>query len=836
MKAVFLLLLLALTYVSAQLTTLTSFSARVAISAPTISGRVTGTLHYDRPNNKILIVYDFTTFPLYELYDHTPTSQGQVRYIWCPNDCDADNLGTPIPDFTATGATAAGTEQVRDRNGNLRTCSRYTRTNDAVTSLSFDAEGPCRMAFADGREYRFDTGSKTFNAAAFAGTPPSYCPAKSCGIKLDLYQVLDESGSISSTEWNQLRNFARDVVDGFRFDANTGVGMGVVTFSSGSSIDGSTQIRSSLSFSQNNVRNIVINMNQRGGSTCIGCGSDVAIRNRAGSSNRRSTATKAQIVVTDGANNRYESLMNNYPIWRGNSAGGADYRNWIFFSIGIGSDAEVDVNQLNNIAGSTSRVFRTPSFAGLQQLVNSIITQTCVLDGSFSCPNCAGFCVPVGCNGPCICADCQDNNICTFERCDNPTIGCIYPVNPCNDADECTYDSCDYNGNNGAGRCVNTPKIPNQGDCGDIGVPVGQDNLCTVDGCRSSSGCFHDFIQCVDGNACTDDSCNPSVGCVFTPNNRNCLQCNQTGIPVDCSAIQDQFKCDIIACDPTVQVLPQNYPNPTLQCKSSGPKVCNDSDPCTIDRCDPLTGGCIYERVNETLYCNDNDFCTVDTCVSSMGGCINTRLTCSDGDNCTLDLCDPATGLTYDRDLLVWTGCSNPALNCDDGNICTVDTCISSLGGCVHSEKDCSLDPVLGSIVSSCYQAFCDPFTTAELNTTLFVSEGCYLEQIVNTTVNECGRCCGSDLIGQELADCVSGAGCSKDSTEADSLAVGGLFLAAILIAIIAICVVAGLLGGKKGYDIYLRNKGAMTGANTSPLYTADGLTGTNALYEAPSH
>jgi len=62
------------------------------------------------------------------------------------------------------------------------------------------------------------------------------------------------------------------------------------------------------------------------------------------------------------------------------------------------------------------------------------------------------------------------------------------------------------------------------------------------------------------------------------------------------------------------------------------------------------------------------------------------------------------------------------------------------------------------------------------------------------------------------------------------------LFLAAILIAIIAICIVIGLLAGKKGYDIYLRNKNNMTGANTSPLYTADGLTGTNALYEAPNH
>jgi hypothetical protein len=286
---------------------------------------------------------------------------------------------------------------------------------------------------------------------------------------------------------------------------------------------------------------------------------------------------------------------------------------------------------------------------------------------------------------------------------------------------------------------------------------------------------------------------------------------------------------------------PANYPDPGTQCKSKGPKLCDDNNPCTKDTCDDPTGNCVYTPVNETIFCTDNDYCTWDICdptgqlTNSTPGCHNIPVDCNDGDSCSDDACDSTKPLFWDTTKATFTGCNHKTTNCSDGNICTDDPCDKSTG-CYHTLKDCSKDPVLHDIIGSCYQAFCDPAVTAEINTTLFINEGCYLSQIINTTVNKCGKCCGLDLKEKDLKDCIAGGGCATGSTQDNTLAVGGLFLAAILIAIIAICIVIGLLAGKKGYDIYLKNKGVMTGANTSPLYTSEGLTGTNALYEQPGH
>jgi len=56
------------------------------------------------------------------------------------------------------------------------------------------------------------------------------------------------------------------------------------------------------------------------------------------------------------------------------------------------------------------------------------------------------------------------------------------------------------------------------------------------------------------------------------------------------------------------------------------------------------------------------------------------------------------------------------------------------------------------------------------------------------------------------------------------------------IIALIVICVAVfgGLaaFGGKKGYDIWLKNRNNMAAPQTSALYTDEGRTGTNPLHE----
>jgi len=44
--------------------------------------------------------------------------------------------------------------------------------------------------------------------------------------------------------------------------------------------------------------------------------------------------------------------------------------------------------------------------------------------------------------------------------------------------------------------------------------------------------------------------------------------------------------------------------------------------------------------------------------------------------------------------------------------------------------------------------------------------------------------------------------------------------------------IVLGGVGGKKGYDVWMKNKNNLQGASTSPIYTDNGMTGTNPLHE----
>jgi len=121
--------------------------------------------------------------------------------------------------------------------------------------------------------------------------------------------------------------------------------------------------------------------------------------------------------------------------------------------------------------------------------------------------------------------------------------------------------------------------------------------------------------------------------------------------------------------------------------------------------------------------------------------------------------------------------------------------------GCQYTTRDCAAEVA----VSVCYLAQCAQGT------------GCYLETIPSLTM-QCGVCASSFQY------------CSAISTTT-AAGIGAGVLAAIIIGSIA--VVAGLaaFGGKKGYDIWLRHKNNMAGAQSNPLYMNNGLSGTNPLH-----
>lgn len=140
--------------------------------------------------------------------------------------------------------------------------------------------------------------------------------------------------------------------------------------------------------------------------------------------------------------------------------------------------------------------------------------------------------------------------------------------------------------------------------------------------------------------------------------------------------------------------------------------ICDTSDPCAPEMCDPTTGECIIKSVvlADEVACEDGDFCTVAdvcdagvcqsgavdaqvcqctvtsecahledatlctkpvTCVANV--CVlGTLVHCEDGNPCSYDLCVAQSGLCSFPEV---PACCRQNEECDDGNACTQNWC-----------------------------------------------------------------------------------------------------------------------------------------------------------------
>ena len=128
------------------------------------------------------------------------------------------------------------------------------------------------------------------------------------------------------------------------------------------------------------------------------------------------------------------------------------------------------------------------------------------------------------------------------------------------------------------------------------------------------------------------------------------------------------------------------------------PLQCVDGLACTIDGCGP--NGCTHDPAPDGQICSDGNACSAgDVCLA--GACIaGTPLPVDDSNPCTLDTCDPSLGVLHTP---VPTGTL-----CDDANACNgISTCTAA-GQCVPGTppviddlNPCtndSCDPILGVV------------------------------------------------------------------------------------------------------------------------------------------
>jgi hypothetical protein len=285
--------------------------------------------------------------------------------------------------------------------------------------------------------------------------------------------------------------------------------------------------------------------------------------------------------------------------------------------------------------------------------------------------------------------NCDDQNPCTADSCD-PTKGCIKTNigGACNDNDQCTEnDVC----TDGAckGKAIDSAK-----KCDD-------NNACTDDTCKADLGCVNKVIDgkgCDDGNPCTvGESCTNGV-CGKGTNKCACT------VDKDCEKQEDGNLCNgTLFCDKSSGNTCKVDPSTIIKCAES-------SDPqCLTITCDPVAGKCVTMKKPDGLECDaDKNACTAgDQCTN--GACTFGKVVkCDDGNPCTTDKCDPVKGCTYtnntdpcDADSSLCTAadkCENgtckagTAKVCNDGEDCTKDSCSPADAKCLYVELKQSCD------------------------------------------------------------------------------------------------------------------------------------------------
>lgn len=261
--------------------------------------------------------------------------------------------------------------------------------------------------------------------------------------------------------------------------------------------------------------------------------------------------------------------------------------------------------------------------------------------------------------------DCEDVKDCDGATCDD--------ANSCTTSDTCLVD----------GLCHGTA-VANGTNCGVN--KFCQYGICTL-------GCTAD-ADCDDGKGCTTDTC--LGGTCINNHINNCVECNSVGLCLDMSAAVGCFNQEFVQLVNGCQV----HGYCTMIYNS-----CDDSNPCTVDTCNPATG-CSHSNVD----CDDGDACTADSCDPTTGECeYSAPLDCDDGDPLTMDYCNPATGAcvhacdqigsTNYADCYLngvhgwtfrmcttgytWSDWSN-CLVCDDANQCTIDQINEPQMACEH--------------------------------------------------------------------------------------------------------------------------------------------------------
>ncbi|XP_066271748.1 uncharacterized protein [Branchiostoma lanceolatum] len=195
------------------------------------------------------------------------------------------------------------------------------------------------------------------DAGVICSTPTT--PAPTCDRAMDMFFVLDGSGSVSSAEFSQMKTFAADVVNTFDISPTT-TRIGAVQYSS------SPRMHFNLGnyADKGSTMNAINNIGKLGGGTQTGAAMEFTRTNAAW---RASPVPKVMIVVTDG-----QSGDNVQTPAQALTADGVSV-----YAIGVGNYNRTELEQIANDPGNPGKVIGLHNFNALTQQIDQIAAVVC---------------------------------------------------------------------------------------------------------------------------------------------------------------------------------------------------------------------------------------------------------------------------------------------------------------------------------------------------------------------------------------------------------------------------------------------------------------------------
>lgn len=204
---------------------------------------------------------------------------------------------------------------------------------------------------------------------------------------------------------------------------------------------------------------------------------------------------------------------------------------------------------------------------------------------------------------------CSDGNPCTDNDMCNDHGVCVGGMeHVCLSTEKCQTAWCNKLAVEGTNPCI-IEYLPEGTPCDDGSKCTDEDKCIDTEGLGRTE-CIGKPIDCSDGNDCTLDTCFNDKGCVY------------------------EAKSDGTLCQSSTDKCGSKYTCQKGQCVPQEGIGCNDGILCTTDICGE--NGCEY--VPNDNICDDGDPCTIDKCLPNVG-CKSTPMSCPPGEICKNGKC-----------------------------------------------------------------------------------------------------------------------------------------------------------------------------------------------------